>query len=110
MYVEYFPDECTWCGSLNLRSHTPIKGEQDLILIAAEQAAEAFGGGDGTFNAAGFSNCMMKLVNLRGTIDGNLVRAILSGRPDIEFLAPGDSHYRLRSTKNRVDLLNESLV
>lgn len=58
-----------------------------------EQAARKFGGNDGVFNAACFSNRMMTLAGLSGVMDGMLVRAVLSGRGDVEVLRGG--HYRL---------------
>ncbi len=71
----------------------------DLIRLAMEQAAMSFGRGgnepDGLFSAAGFSEAMMRLAGLNGTIDGLLVRVILAGRPDVDP-GPDQCHYRLR--------------
>jgi len=69
---------------------------QDVVWLAMHQAVEAYGGeADGTFNAAGFSSCLMRIAGLKGVIDGNLVKAILAGRSDVEMLKPGDAHYKL---------------
>lgn len=71
----------------------------DLIRLAAERAAGSFGGHDGTFNGAGFSQEFAKLAGINGAIDGKLVRAMLTGRRDVRVLR-GGSHYRLlASTK-----------
>lgn len=67
----------------------------DLIRLAAERAAKAFGGGDGTFNGAGFSNEFAAIAGIRGAIDGHAVRAMLTGRADVRILKDG-AHYRLR--------------
>lgn len=67
----------------------------DLIHLAAERAVQLFGDkGDGIFNGAGFSKAFTRLADVNGPIDGRVVRAILTGRPDIELLY-GGSHYRL---------------
>jgi hypothetical protein len=68
----------------------------DTVALAARQAAEAFGKGDGTFNAAGFGHALKRIADLDGGIDGKLVSAILSGRRDIEVLA-GGSHFRINT-------------
>lgn len=72
-------------------SMNPHKHE-DVIGQAMKLAAERFGGVDGMFNAAGFSNTLGFLTGINGGVDGKLVKAILSGRTDCEHL-PG-SHYR----------------
>lgn len=67
----------------------------DAIRLACERAERDFSGNrDGTFNSCGFSQHMMRIAGLQGQIDGLLVRALLTGRPDIQVL-PGGSHYRL---------------
>lgn len=68
----------------------------DLIHLAMEEACRKFGGNDGVFNAAGFSQAMMHHARLRGGIDGLLVRVLLTGRDDVDVLH-GGSHYRLRT-------------
>lgn len=68
---------------------------QDTVWLAMHQAVEDFGGEeDGVFNAAGFGAALMRIAGLRGVMDGHLVRAILSGRTDVEMLK-GDAHFRL---------------
>jgi len=57
-------------------------------------ACDQFGGTDGTFNAAGFSLAFCRLAGVLGAMDGKVVRAILSGRPDCVLL-PGGAHFRL---------------
>lgn len=66
----------------------------DLIRLACERAVDYFGGSDGTFNAACFSGALTKLAGVNGAIDGNVVRVILAGRPDVEPLKGGE-YYRL---------------
>lgn len=65
----------------------------DLVRLAMERAAAAFGGSDGTFTAANFSVAMMKLAGLEGAMDGKLVRAVLTGRRDVDTIDA--THYRL---------------
>jgi len=70
--------------------------KQDTVWLAMHQAVEDFGGEEeGIFNAAGFGAALMRIAGLKGVIDGHLVRAILSGRTDVEILKPGDAHFRL---------------
>lgn len=66
----------------------------DMVHIAMRRAARKFGGSDKVFNGAGFGTELMKLANLRGGVDGNLVEAILCGRDDVVQLS-GGSHYQL---------------
>lgn len=66
----------------------------DLVNLAMRRAVEEFGGKDNVFNAAGFGTQLMKLANLQGGIDGNLVEVILCGRDDVIQLS-GGSHYML---------------
>ncbi len=68
-----------------------------VIVKAMIDAAALFGGSkcDGVFNAACFSTAFKCIANLHGTIDGNLVAAILEGRNDVERLK-GGSHYRIK--------------
>ena len=65
-----------------------------MIHFAAREAARKFGGGDGTFNLAGFSLALRRLAGQHGGMDGVLCRAILTGQPGIEVL-PGGAHYRV---------------
>ncbi len=66
----------------------------DVVHLAMRRAAQKFGGDDNVFNGAGFGTELMKLSNLSGGVDGNLVEVILCGRCDVEQLS-GGSHYRL---------------
>lgn len=66
----------------------------DLVNLAMRRAVEAFGRSDNVFNGAGFGTQLMKLANLEGGIDGNLVEAILCGRDDVIQLK-GGAHYML---------------
>ncbi len=66
----------------------------DLIRLAASRACDSFGGNDGTFNAAGFSQEFIKMSPTSNQIDGHIVRMMLTGRPDIQVLK-GDAHFRL---------------
>ena len=67
----------------------------DLVHQAMQEAAARFGGSDGILNSAGFGLALTDLAGMvtRG-LDGKLVRAILSGRPDVQEL-PGGSHFRI---------------
>ncbi len=67
----------------------------DLVRLACEQATRKFGVAD-TFNGASFAAVFAQIAGLEGRLDGLYVRAILTGRPDIEILH-GSSHYRLLS-------------
>lgn len=69
--------------------------QQDLIGYICLRATKSFGGNDGMFNAAGFSNQLEKITGVKRTMDGETVRAILWGREDIEAL-PDGAHYKLR--------------
>ena len=66
----------------------------DLIRLAIDRAVDDFGNrSDGLFNAAGFGINLMGIANLTGTIDGHLVRVILTGREDVA-VEPDGAHYR----------------
>lgn len=67
----------------------------DLVGAAAQEAARRFGGEDGVFSAAGFSTEMRE--HCAQTLDGKMVRAILSGRSDV--IPHGPAHYRYTPTK-----------
>jgi hypothetical protein len=67
----------------------------DMLRFTMEKAAQRFGGGDGTFNAANFSNALRETSGVAQTLDGKMVRALMVGRPDVRVL-PG-SHYRLKA-------------
>lgn len=70
----------------------------DTIRLAMEQAADNFmaveGPRDGVFNAAGFAQAIARIAGVSPGPDGRLVRAMLSGRDDVEPLS-GGAHYRL---------------
>lgn len=89
------PKTCGECDDCE-RAMGNGKPNNGTIRKAMQIAAEAFGLKSGTFNAAGFSNALCKIAGTDGIVDGKVVRAILSGRDDVEFLRPGDSHYRFR--------------
>lgn len=66
----------------------------DLIRLACERAAQRFGDkGDGLFCSANFSLAFADLAGVNGTIDGKIVRAMLTGRRDVRILR--GSHFRL---------------
>ena len=67
----------------------------DLIRLACERACDRFGAAD-TFNGSSFAAVFAELSGCEGRIDGKYVRAILTGRPDVEVLH-GSSHFRLLS-------------
>lgn len=66
----------------------------DCIHLAIRDAVRGFGGSDGTFNLAGLSVAICRIANVAGPIDGNICRALLTGRPDVEPLR-GGAHYRM---------------
>jgi hypothetical protein len=66
----------------------------DLVRLAIDRAVKRFGDkGDGLFSAAGFSVELIGLADLRGSVDGHLVRVILTGRADVSP-EPDGAHYR----------------
>ena len=67
----------------------------DLIRLAAERAAEAYGGHGLMFNAAGFSKAFVAMSPTSEQLDGHIVRMMLAGRPDIEV--GHGSHFRLKN-------------
>lgn len=69
----------------------------DLIRLAMEQAAQNFGGDSLIFNSAGFAVAFARLAGVNGALDGKYVRAMLTGRSDVEVLS-GGAHYRLIET------------
>jgi len=67
----------------------------DAVALAMRQAARSFAAEDRrTFNAANFSEALARIAGTKGPIDGNVVRAILCGRDDVENL-DGGSHFRI---------------
>lgn len=71
----------------------------DVVRLAMLDAVVAFGHGGppGVFNAAGFGLAFCRRAGVQGSLDGKLVRAILSGRSDVKVLA-GGAHFRLHLT------------
>lgn len=67
----------------------------DLVRLACERAAQRFGSAD-TFNAACFAAAFKRLAGVDQVLDGENVRAILTGRPDVEVLK-GGCHFRLHT-------------
>lgn len=66
----------------------------DLIHEAMLEAAQSFGGTDGTFNLAGLSAAIARRAGVTGRIDGLVARVILAGRSDCVPLF-GGAHYRV---------------
>lgn len=71
----------------------------DVVSLAAEQAAKSFGGNDGMFNGSGFGLAIGRIAGIKGGLDGLIVRAILAGRSDVEVL--GGGHYRISPEPRR---------
>ena len=67
----------------------------DLIRLACEQAVRKFGTTD-IFNSASFASVFARFAGVKGPLDGNYVRAFLTGRQDVEIL-DGSAHFRLLS-------------
>ena len=67
----------------------------DLVRLACERAVDRFGTGD-TFNSANFAAVFSELAGVQERLDGRYVRALLTGRPDVEVLN-GNAHFRLMS-------------
>ncbi|MHA2163503.1 MAG: hypothetical protein ACXABF_13865 [Candidatus Thorarchaeota archaeon] len=68
----------------------------DMIHYMALRAIERFGheGEKNVFNAACFSQAMIDVTGVKVVTDGRVVRALLTGRADIEIMS-GGSHYKL---------------
>jgi hypothetical protein len=64
--------------------------DESVILFFAWRATRKFGGDDGLFNSACFSEVIREMLGLP-TPDGLIVRLILSGRNGIEQV--GDAHW-----------------
>jgi hypothetical protein len=72
---------------------------EDIVHQAMVLACDRFGGfgdQDRIFNAAGFCQAFWQLAGMVGVagLDGKVVRAILSGRPDCEILS-GGAHFKI---------------
>lgn len=65
----------------------------DLIRLACERASRKFGDAR-MFNSACFGTVFATLAGVSGGIDGKIVRAMLTGRDDIEVLS-GGCHFRM---------------
>jgi len=66
----------------------------DMVRLAIDRAVKQFGDkGDGIFHAAGFGSALHELAGVTGSMDGLVVRTVLTGRDDVEIL-PGGNHYR----------------
>ena len=70
------------------------KQNTDAVHDTMLRAAEKYGGTDGTFNSACFSEALLDLAGVKQPIDGKVVAAILLGRSDVEVLS-GRAHYRV---------------
>jgi hypothetical protein len=68
--------------------------DNDLIRLACERAVDLFDCGNGVFNSAGFSRAFTRMSGTSQQLDGNVVRTMLAGRPDVEVLS-GSSHFKL---------------
>lgn len=68
----------------------------DMVHYMALRAVDRFGdeGEKNVFNGACFSQAMIDITGVKVTTDGRVVRALLTGRPDIEIMS-GGSHYKL---------------
>jgi hypothetical protein len=98
---------CWKCGKTHNGEmmYTVIDAQTDIIALAMTLAVQEYSGiclffepsynkDVGIFNASGFSQALTQLIGLRSGLDGDLVRAILSGRPDVEPHHPGNAHFR----------------
>ncbi len=67
----------------------------DLIRLAMFRAVQMYDGdhGDPIFSAACFSSAFTAMAGTKTPLDGNVVRAMLCGRGDVEIL-PGGAHFR----------------
>lgn len=70
------------------------KQSTDAVHEAMLRAAKKYGGTDGAFNSACFSEALLELAGVKQPIDGKVVAAILLGRSDVEVLS-GRAHYRV---------------
>jgi len=61
----------------------------DVIRLAAEQAAKNFERCGTQFTGAGFSTALCRIAGTGEAIDGLVVRALLTGRPDIQPMGCG---------------------
>lgn len=66
----------------------------DLLHFAMIRATQIFGGNDGVFSSASFSQAIKKVTGVKHLLDGQFVRAMMVGRTDVELLS-GGCHYRV---------------
>lgn len=72
----------------------------DMIHYAMQRAVKTFGDkGDNIFSNACLSSELCKITNISGVIDGEIIKAITAGRPDVEPLS-GGSHFKLIEAGN----------
>lgn len=66
----------------------------ELVRQVMTQAAEAYKSKDGrTFTAASFAQALKELSGVDQTLDGEMVEAILRGRPDVMLAGPSSGYY-----------------
>jgi len=70
------------------------KQSTDAVHEVMLRASKKYGGTDGAFNSACFSEALLELAGVKQPIDGKVVAAILLGRSDVEVLS-GRAHYRV---------------
>lgn len=73
----------------------------DLLNYVCQRAVQKFGGRDGTFNGACFSQAWKDVTGLQSGLDGLAVRAMMHGRMDVERI--GTAHYRLTPPRPTTD-------
>lgn len=67
----------------------------DMLNYAMHRACGLFGGrSDGVFNAACLSHAIVKITGRNQLLDGEIIRFILAGRPDVEVLS-GGAHFQM---------------
>ena len=73
--------------------HIGVDLVRDACVLAVIRNGTTFS--DRTFHAAGFGVAFGELSGMGHSIDGNWVRAILSGRKDVEQSICDDAYFRL---------------
>ena len=71
----------------------PAENYPDLVHRSIRDACELFEPGGTVFNAAGFSKAFCDIAEIKGPLDGIVVRTMLQGRSDVMFHTNSDSHY-----------------
>lgn len=92
-YVEIGEEEIGYANRDNWAACRRAWRSNDSVSLAMQMAANSFGGKDGVFNGASFSNAMRQLAGVTCNLDGYVVATILEGRSDVQVLK-GGSHYR----------------